>query len=170
MIDLSNVEKVRVVDLDASNAALTSVVAPASTNLLTPGANPRFEIEFSSTVTYTEATLRIADGVNPVKDYKESHLHAPGAASWAAYITAISVANPSPTVSLDFATVVGIENDGTATSHVDIDTAFAADAANLDLTTTDGRLSDTNADNNVAHVGNISTSAELAIISATAQQ
>ena len=166
-VDLSTMEKVRVVNLPASNAALTSVVAPASTNLLTPGANPSFTIEFSNTVTYTEATLRIADGVNPVVEYGEAHLHAPGAASWAAYIAAISVANPAPTVSLDWASVVAIENDGTQLGATTITAAFAADAQNLDLTATDGRLSDSNDDNDVAHVGVISTAAELAIISAT---
>ena len=75
-IDLSSMEKVRVVDLDATNTLLTSVVAPSSNNLLTPGANPRIEIAFASTVTYTEAVLRVADGVNPVKEYEDGHLHA----------------------------------------------------------------------------------------------
>jgi len=167
-VDLSTMEKVRLVNLPATNTNLTNVVAPASTNLLTAGAAPSFTIAFSNTVTYTEATLRVADGVNPVVEYGEAHLHAPGASTWAAYITAISVANPSPTVSIDWANVIAIENDGTALAAATLTAAFAADAQNLDLTATDGRLSDANADNDVAHVGVISTDAELSIISATA--
>ncbi|MDB2702970.1 hypothetical protein N9Z01_07765 [Flavobacteriaceae bacterium] len=166
-INLSTMEKVRVVRLPASNGALTSVVAPASTNLLTPGANPSFVIAFSNTVTYTEATLRKADGVNPVVEYGEAHLHAPGASTWAAYITAISVANPSPTFSLDWASVVAIGNDGTKKSATSITAAFAADLQNTDTDAVDGRTSDLNVDNDSPHVGVIDTAAELAIISAT---
>ena len=65
--------------------------------------------------------------------------------------------------------MVAIENDGSVLAATTITAAFAADAQNLDVTATDGRLSDANADNDVAHVGVISTDAELAIISATAK-
>ena len=164
-IDLSSVEKVRVVNLPASNSNLSEVVAPALTNLLTAGANPSFTIAFSNTVTYTEATLRVADGVNPTVDFIEGHLHAPGAATWAAYITAISVANPSPTVSLDWSSVVGIENDGTALAATTMTAAFAADAANVD-TGIDSRGG--SADTTV-NAGVINTTLELSLISATAR-
>ena len=164
-VNLSTVEKVRVVDLDATNSNLTEVIAPALTNLLTPGANPSFTVELSSTVTYTEATLRVADGVNPTVEFIEGHLHAPGVSTWAAYITAISVANPSPTVSIDFANVVGIENDGTTTTHADMSTAFAADAANVDTgADSRGGTADT-----TVNAGVISTDLELSLISATAR-
>jgi len=162
-VDLSTMNKVREVNLPASNAALVSAIAPSTENLLTAGANPSFTIEFSSTVTYTEATLKVADGVNATVEFIEGHLHAPGAASWADYISAISVVNSPVTVSLDFATVIGIDNAGVATSHVDMSTAFAADAANADLGV-DGRGG---AADTTVNAGVISTALELSIISAT---
>ena len=162
-VDLSTMNKVRVVNLPSTNASLTSVIAPSTENLLTAGANPSISIEFSSTVTYTEATLKVADGVNATVEFIEGHLHAPGAATWADYITAISVVNSPVTVSLDFATVIGIDNAGVATTHADMTAAFAADAANNDATA-DGRggVADT-----TVNQGVISTALELSIISAT---
>jgi len=162
-VDLSSMNKVRVVNLPASNAALVTAIAPSTDNLLTAGANPSITIEFSSTVTYTEATLKVADGVNATVEFIEGHLHAPGAATWADYITAISVVNSPVTVSLDFATVIGIDNAGAATTHADMSAAFAADGANTD-NTADGRggVADT-----TVNAGVISTALELSIISAT---
>ena len=165
-VDLSTMEKVRVVNLPSTNTELTSVLAPLTTNLLTAGANPSFTIFLSTTVTYTHAALRVADGVNAVVDYTEAHLHAPGVSSWPAYISAVSAVNSPVTVSIDFADVNAIDG-ATKTARADIDAAFDADTANNNISITDGRLSDSNNDNNAIHDGVISTAAELAIISAT---
>ena len=163
-IDLSSMNKVRVVNLPATNLALVSVVAPSTDNLLTAGAEPDFNIAFSGTVTYTEATLRIADGVNETVEFVEGHLHAPGTTGWAEYITAIKVANPTPIVSLDWSSVVAIENDGTVLAAVSITDAFLADAANVDGTA-DGRNGDETVE--TINADEISTDLELSIITAT---
>ena len=156
--------KVRVVDLGSTNADLESVVAPSTNLLLTPGAEPSFDIHLSTTVTYTEATLASQDGVNDPVPFQEACLEAPGVSTWPAYITAVRATNETITVSIDFADVVGIDNDGTSTDYDDIAAAFGADAANADATA-DGRggVSST-----VTFTGVISNDDELAIISATA--
>jgi len=163
-VDLSSMNKVRVVDLGSTNADLESVVAPSTDLLLTPGAEPSFDIHLSTTVTYTEATLASQDGVNDPVPFQEACLEAPGVSTWPAYITAVRATNETITVSIDFADVVGIDNDDTATPYADISAAFAADAANADATA-DGRggVSST-----VTFTGVISNDDELAIISATA--
>ena len=163
-VDLSSMNKVRVVDLGDSNANLVSVVAPSTDLLLTPGAEPSFDIHLSTTVTYTEATLASQDGVNDPVPFQEACLEAPGVSTWPAYITAVRATNETITVSIDFDNVNGIDNDDTVTPYVGIAAAFAADAANLD-TTADGRggVSST-----VSFTGVISNDDELAIISATA--
>ena len=163
-VDLSSMNKVRVVDLGDSNANLVSVVAPSTDLLLTPGAEPSFDIHLSTTVTYTEATLASQDGVNDPVPFQEACLEAPGVSTWPAYISAVRATNETITVSIDFDDVIGIDNDDTATAYADIAAAFAADAANLD-TTADGRggVSST-----VSFTGVISNDDELAIISATA--
>ena len=163
-VDLSSMNKVRVVDLGDTNTNLVSVVAPSTDLLLTPGAEPSFDIHLSTTVTYTEATLASQDGVNDPVPFQEACLEAPGVSTWPAYITAVRATNETITVSIDFADVVGIDNDDTATDYDDIGAAFAADAANID-TTADGRggVSST-----VVFAGVISNDDELAIISATA--
>jgi hypothetical protein len=163
-VDLSSMNKVRVVDLGTTNANLESVVAPSTEILLTPGAEPSFDIHLSTTVTYTEATLASQDGVNDPVPFQEACLEAPGVSTWPAYITAVRATNETITVSIDFDGVVGIDNDGTATSYGGITAAFAADAANLD-TTADGRGG---ASSTVSFTGVISNDDELAIISATA--
>jgi hypothetical protein len=163
-VDLSSMNKVRVVDLGSTNANLESVVAPSTDLLLTPGAEPTFDIHLSTTVTYTEATLASQDGVNDPVPFQEACLEAPGVSTWPAYITAVRATNETITVSIDFADVIGIDNDATETAYADITAAFAADAANID-TTADGRggVSST-----VTFTGVISNDDELAIISATA--
>lgn len=163
-VDLSSMNKVRVVDLGTTNANLESVVAPSTEILLTPGAEPSFDIHLSTTVTYTEATLASQDGVNDPVPFQEACLEAPGVSTWPAYITAVRATNETITVSIDFDGVVGIDNDGTETSYGGITAAFAADAANLD-TTADGRGG---ASSTVSFTGVISNDDELAIISATA--
>jgi len=164
-VDLSSMNKVRVVDLGTTNANLESVVAPSTEILLTPGAEPSFDIHLSTTVTYTEATLASQDGVNDPVPFQEACLEAPGVSTWPAYITAVRATNETITVSIDFDGVVGIDNDDTATLYTGgITAAFAADAANSD-TTADGRGG---ASSTVTFTGVISNDDELAIISATA--
>ena len=163
-VDLSSMNKVRVVDLGSTNANLASVVAPSTELLLTPGAEPSFDIHLSTTVTYTEATLASQDGVNDPVPFQEACLEAPGVSTWPAYITAVRATNETITVSIDFDDVIGIDNDDTATPYADISAAFAADAANLDVTA-DGRGG---ASSTVSFTGVISNDDELAIISATA--
>jgi len=165
-VDLSSMNKVRVVDLGATNANLESVVAPSTQILLTPGAEPSFDIHLSTTVTYTQAKLASQDGVNDPVPFQEACLEAPGVSTWPAYITAVRATNETITVSIDFDSVVGIDNDGDPISpaYADITAAFAADAANLD-TTADGRGG---ASSTVSFTGVISNDDELAIISATA--
>ena len=165
-VNLSSMNKVRVVDLGASNLNLESVVAPSTEVLLTPGAEPSFDIHLSTTVTYTQAKLASQDGVNDPVPFQEACLEAPGVSTWPAYITAVRVTNETITVSIDFDSVVGIDNDGDPISpaYADITAAFAADAANIDATA-DGRGG---ASSTVTFTGVISNDDELAIISATA--
>ena len=165
-IDLSSMHKVRVVDLDSSNGSLVEVVAPSSSDpalLLTPGANPSFNIFLSTTVTYTAAQYAIQDGVNPDIPFVEACLHAPGVASWPAYVTAVLAANPTATTTIDFTSVQEVTAAGVASeTHADIATAFADDEASLDSSAL-GRPSGT-----TAHVGILGAQTELAILSSTA--
>ena len=162
-IDLSSMNKVRVVNLPSTNANLVEVIAPSTDNLLTPGAEPDFNIFLTTTVTYTAAVLAVEDGVNPRVDFIEACLHAPGVSTWPAYITAVLDANPTATTTIDFDTVVEIDSSGAVSAtHADIAAAFTADSANNDLSS-DGRTA-----TGVPHVGTIGSQAELAILSATA--
>ena len=165
-VDLSSMNKVRVVDLGSTNSNLVEVIAPSTDDLLTPGANPRFDIHLSMTVSYTAAQLAVEDGVNPRVDFVEACLEAPGVSTWPAYITAILAANPTATTTIDFDNVVELASDGTvSTTHVDITTAFAADTASADAGSKGRPAADGGAG---VLVGTIGAQEELAIISATA--
>ena len=165
-VDLSSMNKVRVVDLGSTNSNLVQVIAPSTEDLLTPGANPRYEIHLSMTVSYTAAQLAVEDGVNPRVDFVEACLEAPGVSTWPAYITAVLAANPTATTTIDFDDVVELASDGTvSTTHVDITTAFAADSASADAGSKGRPTADGGAG---VLVGTVGAQEELAIISATA--
>ena len=153
-IDLSTMNKVAVVEI-TGNAALTEVVAPGTSPLLTANAGASYTIKTNSiTGTYTGATAAYpGDGINPPTPYEDACIHLPGLSSWPAYITQVQTTNPGAAFAFDYKTGAGADRFGED---------ITADTAQTHLATPTA----------ASEIGNSASAAEnnaiLALISATA--
>jgi hypothetical protein len=109
-VDLSSMEKVAIVSF-TGNSGLATLIAPASTNLLTPNGLPVITIKTNALVaTYTGATAAFAgDGVNPATPYAAACIYSPSLATWKDYIIAVSATN---TVTYEIDAIMGGVADG----------------------------------------------------------
>ena len=140
-VDLSSMEKVAIVSF-TGNSGLATLIAPASTNLLTPNGLPVITIKTNALVaTYTGATAAFAgDGVNPATPYAAACIYSPSLATWKDYIIAVSATN---TVTYEIDAVMGGTADGygeAALADTAVQTHHAAPAVGDAITKADFAL------------------------------
>ena len=95
--ELESVDLATVVRLEnatiTGNAKLATILAPATTDLLTVGATLAYTVHSNLvSVTYTEAVAAVQDGINDTP-FVEAKILSPTLASWKNYLVAVSTVN-----------------------------------------------------------------------------
>ena len=120
-VDLASVVRLENATI-TGNAKLATILAPASTDLLTPGATVNITIHSNKvSVTYKEAVAAVVDGINNTA-YVEARIISPSLASWKTYLVANSTLN-----SVTYALNYDGENDDVA--YTADNTGFGVDRA-----------------------------------------
>lgn len=120
-VDLTSVARLENANI-TGNAALATITAPGTDDLLTVGATVDFTINDNSlTGTYTNSVAAVQDGIND-SAFVEAKIHQPSLAGWATYATAVSAIN---TLTLD----IEYGNGNDTADDTAFTTATAADSA-----------------------------------------
>jgi len=95
--NLESVDLATVVRLEdatiTGNAKLATILAPATTDLLTVGATLDYDVHSNKvSVTYIEAVAAVQDGINDTP-YVEARIISPSLLSWKNYLVAVSTVN-----------------------------------------------------------------------------